>query len=137
MSFKKINHVGIVVKNFQEALNSYSKGLGIKVERFVEIPDVQLKIGVLKMGEIEIELLQYGNPGLPVVKSLRGDQAGLNHICYEVEQFDETIMKMRENGFELVQGFPRKGVHGRIAFFIPPHSSEERIEILEGEAKDE
>jgi len=134
LSFKKINHVGIVVKNFQEALNSYSKGLGIKVERFVEIPDVQLKIGVLKMGEIEIELLQYGNPGLAVVKSLRGDQSVLNHICYEVEQFDETITKMRENGFELVQGFPRKGVHGRIAFFIPPHSSEERIEILEVEA---
>jgi len=126
-----------VVRNFQEALTVYSIGLGMKLERTVEIPDVDLKIGVFKMGDIEIELLQYGNPGLPVVKSLRGDQAGLNHICYEVEQFDETIMKLRENGFELVGGFPRKGVHGRIAFFIPPHSSEERIEILEVEAKDE
>ena len=126
-----------MVRDFQGALTVYSKGLGMKLERTLEIPDVQLKIGVFKMDEIEIELLQYGNPDLPVVKSLRGDQAGLNHICYEVEQFDETITKMRENGFELVQGFPRKGVHGRIAFFIPPHSSEERIEILEGEAKDE
>jgi len=135
--FKKINHVGIVVRNLQEALNSYSKGLGIKVERFVEIPDVQLKIGVLKMGEIEIELLQYGNPELPVVKSLRGDRPGLNHVCYEVEAFDKTMEKMKENGFVLVEGFPRKGVHGRIAFFIPPHSSGERIEILEVEAKDE
>jgi methylmalonyl-CoA/ethylmalonyl-CoA epimerase len=135
--FKKINHIGIVVRDFQGALTVYSKRLGMKLERTLEIRDVQLKIGVFKMDEIEIELLQYGNPDLPVVKSLRGDQAGLNHICYEVEQFDETITKMRENGFELVQGFPRKGVHGRIAFFIPPHSSEERIEILEVEAKDE
>ena len=137
MPFKKINHVGIVVKNLREALNSYSEGLDIKVERLVEIPDVQLKIGVLKIGEIEIELLEYGNPELPIVKSLRGDRAGLNHICYEVERFDEVMMDLIKKGFTLVEGFPRKGVHGRIAFFIPPHSSEERIEILEVEAEDE
>lgn len=137
MPFKKINHVGIVVKNLREALNSYSEGLDIKVERLVEIPDVQLKIGVLKIGEIEIELLEYGNPELPIVRSLRGDRAGLNHICYEVERFDEVMMDLIKKGFTLVEGFPRKGVHGRIAFFIPPHSSEERIEILEVEAEDE
>lgn len=137
MLLKKINHVGIVVKNLQEALNAYSGCLGIKVEKTAEIPDVQLKIGVLKMGEVEVELLEYGNPELPIVKSLRGDRAGLNHVCYEVERFDETMEKMKENGFVLVEGFPRKGVHGRIAFLIPPHASEERIEILEVESADE
>jgi methylmalonyl-CoA/ethylmalonyl-CoA epimerase len=134
---KKINHVGIVVSNLQDALVTYSKGLGIKIERTVEISDVQLKIGVLKMGELEIELLEYGNPELPIAKSLRADRPGLNHICYEVEGFDLALKKLKGNGFTLVEGFPRKGVHGRIAFLIPPHSSEERIEILEVEHKDE
>lgn len=134
---KKINHIGIVVRNFQEAMNSYSNILGIKIERVVEIPDVQLKIGVLKIGEIEVELLEHGNPELPIVKSLRGDRAGLNHICYEVEAFDEVMENLVKNGFELIEGFPRKGVHGRIAFFIPPHSPNERIEILEVETSDE
>lgn len=134
---RKINHIGIVVRDFQEALKVYSKGLGMKLERTVEIPDVELKIGVFQMGEIEIELLQHGNPDLPVVKSLRGDRAGLNHICYEVEGFDDTMKRLMENGFKLIEGFPRKGVHGRIAFFIPPHSPEERIEILEVDAKNE
>ena len=133
MPLKKINHVGVVVSNLQDALITYSKGLGMKVERIVEISDVQLKIGVLKMGEVEIELLEYGNPELPIAKSLRADRPGLNHICYEVEAFDKTMEKMKENGFVLVEGFPRKGVHGRIAFLIPPHSPEERIEILEVE----
>jgi methylmalonyl-CoA/ethylmalonyl-CoA epimerase len=134
---KKINHVGIVVKNLQEALNAYSGCLGIKVEKIAEIPDVQLKVGVLKMGEVEVELLEYGNPKLPIAKALRADRPGLNHICYEVEAFDKTMEKLKENGFVLVEGFPRKGVHGRIAFLIPPHSPEERIEILEVEHKNE
>ena len=132
--FKKVNHIGIVVKDLQETLNSYTKGLGIGEEKIVEIPDVQLKIGILKIGEIEIELLQYGNPDLPVVKALNGDRPGLNHICYEVEDFEEAMERLKANGFRLLEGFPRKGVHGRIAFFIPPYSSEERIEILEAES---
>ncbi|NWG01567.1 MAG: VOC family protein [Syntrophaceae bacterium] len=134
---KKINHIGIVVQDIQKALNTYANVLGIKLERMMEIPDVQLKIGVLKMGDLEIELLEYGDPELPIAKSLRADQLGLNHICYEVEAFDKTLEKMREKGFELIQGFPRRGVHGRIAFFIPPHSTKERIEILEVKPENE
>jgi methylmalonyl-CoA/ethylmalonyl-CoA epimerase len=130
---KKINHIGIVVRDFQEALTLYSRGLGMELDKTVEISDVQLKIGVFKMGEIEIELLHYVNSELPMVKALRGDQPGVNHICYEVERFDDVMKKLMENGFKLIEGFPRKGVHGRIAFFIPPHSPEERIEILEVE----
>jgi methylmalonyl-CoA/ethylmalonyl-CoA epimerase len=133
--FKKINHIGIVVKSLEEAISVYSKGLGIAPEKITEIKDVQLKVAVLKIGEVEIELLEYGNPDLPIAKALRGNQPGINHICYEVEQFDKTMANLVAQGFSLVEGFPRKGVHGKIAFFIPPHSAVERMEILEVEGK--
>lgn len=126
-----------MVRDFQEAVTVYSMGLGMKLDKTVEISDVQLKIGVFKMGKIEIELLHYVNAELPIVKALRGDRPGVNHICYEVEGFDDTMKRLIGNGFKLIDGFPRKGVHGRIAFFIPPYSPEERIEILEVEAENE
>lgn len=135
--FKKINHIGIVVKNLGDAIAVYSKGLGIAPEKVTELKDVQLKIAVLSVGDIEIELLEYGNPDLPIAKALRGNQPGINHICYEVDRLDQTMEKLKAAGFSLVEGFPRKGVHGRIAFFIPPHSPEERIEILEVEGQHE
>jgi methylmalonyl-CoA/ethylmalonyl-CoA epimerase len=135
--FRKINHIGIVVKSLEEAIPVYSKGLGIAPEKITEIKDVQLKVAVLKIGEVEIELLEYGNPDLPIAKALRGNQPGINHICYEVEQFDKTMANLVAQGFSLVEGFPRKGVHGKIAFFIPPHSPVERMEILEVEEKHE
>jgi len=126
-----------VVKNLGEAIPVYSKGLGIAPEKVTEIRDVGLKIAVLRIGEVEIELLEYGNPDLPMAKALRGDQPGINHVCYEVDGFDQTMEKLMDAGFSLVEGFPRKGVHGKIAFFIPPHSPEERIEILEMEGNHE
>lgn len=135
--FKKINHIGIVVKSLEEAIPVYSKGLGIAPEKVAEIKDVQLKVAVLRIGEVEIELLEYGNPDLPIARALRANQPGINHICYEVEQFDKTMANLVAQGFSLVEGFPRKGVHGKIAFFIPPHSPLERMEILEVEGKHE
>jgi catechol 2,3-dioxygenase-like lactoylglutathione lyase family enzyme len=52
---KKINHIGVVVRDFEEAQKVYSKGLGMKLDQILEIPDVQLKIGVLKVG-MEVRL---------------------------------------------------------------------------------
>ena len=135
--FKKVNHVGIVVKKLEEVLSSYSEGIGIKIKRIVEIPDVQLKIGVINLRNMEIEFLEYENHELPIVKSLKGDRMGLNHVCFEVDKFEDAIKKLEKIGFKLIEGFPRKGIHGRIAFFIPPYSADERIEILEMEVEDE
>lgn len=129
--FKKINHIGIVVWNLEEATESYSKLLDLKPDQILEIPKAYLRIAIFKIGEIEVELLHYGNPLLPMVKALRGDQIGINHLCYEVEDFDHEIKRLMKDEFKLIEGFPREGVHGRIAFFIPPHSPVERIEILE------
>lgn len=134
--FKKINHIGIVVRNLEEALTLYSKGLGMEFHQMVKIPEVDLRIGVFNLNGIEIELLHYRNLDLPIVRALKGDRLGINHICYEVTDFDEAIERLLENGFRLIEGFPRQGVHGRIAFFIPPHSPEERMEILEIAKKD-
>lgn len=135
--FKKLNHIGIVVKDFEGAIKIYSKVLGIEVFQLLEISDVSLKIGVFKLGDVEIELLHYQNPDLPIVKALNGDRLGINHLCYEVDSFERTMERLIEAGFTLIDGFPRKGVHGRIAFFIPPYSSEERIEILEVEREND
>ena len=131
---KKIDHIGIVVSDLEEAVAAYSRGLGIDVERRAEVPAIRLKIAILRVGELEIELLQYEDPDHPLVKSLNVRQAGLHHIGYAVEGFDEVLDSLRANGCVVLEGFPRKGIFGKIAFIAPPHSAQERIEIIERHA---
>ena len=131
--FKRINHIGIVVRDLSEALKAYSAGFGGGTTKIVEIPEAHLKAAVLETENVEVELLEYQNLELPLIKSLRGDRTGINHVCYEVEKMEEALKKLKKKGFKLIEGFPRKGVHGKIAFLIPPHTIEERIEILEVE----
>jgi methylmalonyl-CoA/ethylmalonyl-CoA epimerase len=134
---KKVDHVGIIVENLDQALKIYSNTFGLNCVERREIEDVGLRVAVLEAGKVFVELLEYRNLDSEMVKALRGDRKGLNHICYEVEQFDEVLRKLETAEFQLIPGFPRKGVRGRIAFLVPPHSPDERIEILEVEQKDE
>jgi methylmalonyl-CoA epimerase len=128
---KTIGHIGIMVKNLDQAIESYTKGLGMVLEKRTENPDLKLRVGILRMGPVEIELLEFSDPLLPVSKAIHAGKSGLSHLCFEVSHLDETIKELEVKGFQLVEGFPRQGIHGRIAFVAPPHAPDERIELLE------
>jgi len=130
----KVNHIGIMVKDLDRAIETYTQGLGILLEKRMENPDLKLRIGILKIGPLEIELLEFKDPDLPVPKAIRADKPGLSHLCFEVTHLDKTVETLKTKGFQLVEGFPRQGAHGRIAFVIPPHAPEERIELFEIES---
>jgi len=130
---RNIGHIGIVVKDLDQAIESYTKGLGMVLEKRTENPDLKQRAGLLRMGTLEIELLEFKDPDLPVPKAIHAGKPGLNHFCIEVSRLDETIRELEAKGFQLVEGFPRQGIHGRIAFVAPPHAPEERVELLEVE----
>jgi len=130
---ERVDHIGIVVKDLRKALAIYSNGFGLQPKEMREIKDVPLKVAVFQVGDFFIELIEYGNRNSETIKHLRGDREGLNHVCYEVKEFGESIRKLQECGFLLIPGFPRSGVHGKIAFLEAPYPSVELVEILETE----
>lgn len=130
---KNVNHIGVMVNDLDRAIDSYTQGLGVVLEKRVENLDLNLRIGILRIGALEIELLEFKNPELPVPKAIRADRTGLSHLCFEATHLDKTVKDLEAKGFQLVEGFPRQGAHGRIAFMSPPHAPEERIELLEVE----
>ncbi|HSB06003.1 MAG TPA: VOC family protein [Thermodesulfobacteriota bacterium] len=128
-----VSHIGVMVKDLEQAIESYTHGLGVVLEKRMENPDLKLRIGILRIGSLEIELLEFKDPELPIPKAIRANKAGLSHLCFEVTHLDQTIKELEAKGFQLLEGFPRQGAHGRIAFMSPPHAPEERIELLEVE----
>ena len=130
---RNIGHIGVMVKDLDQAIESYTKGLGMVLEKRTENPDLKLRAGILRMGPLEIELLEFKDPTLPVPRAIHAGNPGLHHLCLEVSRLDDTISELKAKGFQLIEGFPRQGIHGRIAFVSPPHAPEERIELLEVE----
>ncbi len=79
---RNFGHIGVMVKDLDQAIESYTKGLGMVLEKRTENPDLKQRAGILRMGTLEIELLEFKDPDLPVPKAIHAGKPGLNHFCH-------------------------------------------------------
>jgi len=130
---KKLRHIGIMVDDFQQALEKF-KGFGISCSETREDKPLDLLIGFLSIGETSIELLHHTKPDTgsdPISSVVRGQKGAINHLCFEVDNLEESIRDFERNGAKMIEGCPRKGAHGRIAFFYPETTAGVLIELCE------
>ena len=120
---KKIDHIGIAVKNLDESIEKYKIMTGIvDVEtEYVESQDVL--VAMFKVGESKIELLQGKTENSPISKYLLKNREGLHHVCYEVDDLIKTLSELDKNEFTLLDKVPRDGADGKKIAFIHPKST--------------
>lgn len=117
---KKINHIGIAVKNIEVSLPLYRDVLGMKFEGSEEVADQKVRVAFLCVGESRIELLEPTSPDSAVAKFLEKNGEGIHHIAYEVDDVEAALAELRAKEVRLVDQTPRGGAHGtRIAFLHP------------------
>ena len=123
MKIKKINHIGIVVRDMRESLTFYQGTLGLELTRVEERPDQAVNIAFLPAGESEIELLQPTTEDSGVAKFLAKRGEGIHHICLQVEDIEEALRELAEEGLQLIDEQPRQGPHGEKLAFVHPKSA--------------
>jgi hypothetical protein len=55
----------------------------------------------------------------------------VQHVAFQVEDFDSTLRELTNRGLKVVRCFPRGGAHGKVAFFYPTEGLDVMIEICE------
>ena len=123
MKVKKINHIGIIVQDIEEALKVYQKALGLELTRIEERPDREVNIAFLPVGDSDIELVQPTTKEGGVASFLEKRGEGLHHICLEVDDIEKALAELREKGIRLIDEQPRQGPHGERVAFIHPKST--------------
>jgi methylmalonyl-CoA/ethylmalonyl-CoA epimerase len=127
---KRLNHIGIVVANIQEASKPY-EALGMKVSHMQELATKPVTVAFLPLGEVELELLQPNAAGSNIADFLKEKGEGLHHICFEVDDLDAALQTARAAGIKLIDEVPRQGAAGRIAFLDPVSTRGVLIELTE------
>jgi methylmalonyl-CoA/ethylmalonyl-CoA epimerase len=127
---KKIRHIGIVVGDLERAMKRF-RGFGLPCTETVERKDLGLKIAFHPIGDTLIEFLNYTGPDQDHDRVVRSQKGAINHICFEVDDLEASIKDFEKNGAKLVEGCPRPGAHGRIAFFYPETTEGVLIELCQ------
>ena len=132
MKIKRIEHVGVVVKNVEASRRLWEDCFGIplgSVEQFAERP---VKLALYPVGESMVELICGTTPDSKHAKMIAEGKGGLNHICFEVENIDEALAELKAKGIPLLDQVPRFGHAGcRIAFIDPSATENCLIELAE------
>lgn len=115
----KIHHVGIVVRNLEEAYGFYRDTLGLRLGKMATIEDQGVKAALLPVGESEIELLEPITSDSGVAKFLDRKGGGLHHICFETDNIETELQGAKDKQIRLIDQTPRDGLAGIIAFLHP------------------
>lgn len=128
---KKIRHIGIVVEDLERAINKF-EGFGLRCNEVKDMNELGMKVAFMPSGDSLLEFIYYTDPNKKQ-SGIVGRQKGgpINHICFEVDDMESTIQDCEKKGAKLIEGFPKRGVHGRVAFFYPETTEGILIEICQ------
>jgi methylmalonyl-CoA/ethylmalonyl-CoA epimerase len=116
---QKVDHIGILVSNLDEALKLYEDCFGAEVDRLETVPEQGVKAAVLSLGQgAKLELLEP-LPGSNMAKVLEKRGEGLHHITFEVDDVEQELSRLSERGVELIDKKSRRGLEGMVAFIHP------------------
>ena len=129
---KKIDHIGVAVKDLNEGIRFYRENLGLAIERIEEVKEQKVKFAFIPLGESIIELLQSTDPNGPIAKFIEKRGEGIHHIALEVDDVEGFLQKLKERGVQLIDEKPRIGAHGmKIAFLHPRSANGVLLELCE------
>ncbi len=127
----RIHHVAVVVERMDPALAFWRDSLGLDLEVVEEMAHDRVRIAFLPVGESKIELVEPTDDTTGVARFLAKGGEGVHHICFEVENLAETLLRLEIDGIELIDTAPRKGAEGPVAFLHPRSCHGVLVELIE------
>jgi methylmalonyl-CoA/ethylmalonyl-CoA epimerase len=119
----KIDHLGIATKSIEESLKFWQDSLGLKNIHIEVVEDQKVRVAMLPIGESRVELIEPTSDDSPIAKFLEKRGGGIHHIAVEVDNIEESLAKLKENGAKLIDETPRIGAEGCLIAFVHPQST--------------
>jgi methylmalonyl-CoA/ethylmalonyl-CoA epimerase len=127
----KVHHVALIVRSLDDALRFWRDTVGLELEAVIDIPTDRVRIAFLGVGESKVELVEPTDDTTGVARFLESKGEGFHHVCFEVENLAETLLRLEIDGLELIDTAPRRGAEGPVAFIHPRSCHGVLVELIE------
>lgn len=117
---KKIEHIGIAVRDLESSCDLYEKLLNTNCYKKEEVASEGVKTAFFKTGENKIELLSATHADSPIAKFLEKRGEGIHHIAFDVEDIYAEMERLKNEGFVLLNEVPKPGADHKLVCFLHP-----------------
>lgn len=120
---KKIEHIGIAVKDLEASNELFAKLLGTPHYKIEEVESEGVKTSFFMNGPNKIELLEATNPDSPIAKFIEKKGEGIHHIAFDVDDIVSEIERLKSEGFTVLNETPKKGADNKLVAFLHPKTT--------------
>jgi methylmalonyl-CoA/ethylmalonyl-CoA epimerase len=117
---KKIEHIGIAVKNIQDSGKLFEKLFKTKPYKMELVQGEGVQTSFFHMGDSKIELLEATTPDSPIARFIEKKGEGIHHIAFEVDDIFEEMKRLQTEGFTLLSPEPKPGADNKLICFLHP-----------------
>ena len=115
---KKVEHLGIAVKDIDSSNKLFAKLLGKQHYKTESVESESVITSFFKIVEQKIELLQSTDETGPIAKFIEKRKEGAHHLALHVDSIAEEVKRLKKEGFEFVSETPKKGADNKIIVFL-------------------
>ena len=117
---KRIEHIGIAVKDLEAANKTYEAVMGAEPYKMETVESEGVTTSFFKVGESKIELLAGTRPDSPISKFIEKRGEGIHHMAFYVDDIRAEIERLKKEGFRLLNDQPKTGADNKIVAFMHP-----------------
>ena len=132
MKILQIDHIGIAAKSIDQVAPFWSQILGLPMTGKETVQEQKATTAFLPVGQSELEILESTAPDGAIAKFIESRGEGIQHIALRVDNLEEALKELKENGVRLIDEKPRRGAGGaKIAFIHPKSTNGVLLELSE------
>lgn len=132
----RLDHIAVAVPDLAEAIRRFTEDLGLPLAGTEDVRAAATRTAFLPLPATRIELIQPLDGQGPVQKFLETRGGGLHHLCFETDDIDADMNRLRGLGYRFLTEAPTPGAHGtRVAFIHPKSAGGVLIELAEHPAE--
>lgn len=120
---KKIEHIGIAVKDLNAAIPLYEQLLNTPCYKTEEVNSENVITAFFQTGPNKIELVASTSESSPISKFIAEKGEGIHHIAFKVDNIEAEMKRLADLGFRLLNETPKKGADGQLICFVHPKSA--------------
>ena len=120
---KKIEHIGIAVKDLEKSDDIFERLLGTKSYKSEDVKSEGVITSFFKVANQKIELLKASSENSPIARFIDKRNEGVHHIALHVDSIEKEVERLEGLGFEFISTTPKKGADNKMIVFLHPKTT--------------
>ena len=120
---KKIEHIGIAVKDLEKSEDIFERLLGAKAYKREEVKSEGVITSFFKVANQKIELLKDSSQNSPISRFIEKRNEGVHHLALHVDSIEKEVERLESLGFEFISTTPKKGADNKMIVFLHPKTT--------------